>query len=1156
MFKGIFAYIDRIVHLVKPRQMLYMAIDGVAPRAKMNQQRSRRFRSAQDLAEAATAARAAGEIIDDSKIFDSNCITPGTEFMEKLSKHLDYFIAKKMREDSLWQRMKVIYSGHDVPGEGEHKIMDYIRSSKMTPGYPPNIRHCLYGLDADLVMLALVSHEPHFCLLREEIDFGFNRPARDTHDVKVVTRQTNEVKWQLLHISLLRQYLFHELGEGAPAWFNLERAMDDFVFMCMLCGNDFVPHLPSLDIREGAIELLFTTYKAMLTTLGGYLVDRAVPDLERLQLFIVEIAKTETDIFERRAKDAISFRKKQERYASQRKKRGGGSNGGFDRPVQAPLLCEMLVDAEAAVLGDRTPEEKAAALAKELAAKAAAESAAAGGASATKTGEAAVAVEENPLTEVQLAAVAAHTVDKGMATFKKVYYRQKLGMGLTASDEPEHRRLQKEYISALCWTLRYYYDGCPSQTWFYPFHYTPLASDLVHVAEEVIVFENATPLLPFEQLIANLPPASSNFLPKPYAALMTMSWSPILAWYPIEFTVDREGCRAPWEGVNLLPFISDAAMFAAIKEHAPPATLTANERSRNSHGVPHIFWHDPTMTEDIPSPSSPKDFPLLRMCMCRNAPFRHPERPETKSIVTVSTKTADPSWFVPQLCPGAMAAPGFPNVNYGEHQLPLQIGLKKIGINLFGSRPSTNPTMTMTMPVPDATPDTAAVAEAMLGHTCFYGWPHHTLSEGLVIGISDGQRQYDSVRTVTRPIAEGASCETVEWVNRDGKHFPYKMLDEERSNEWRVVVQQQIRESLVGRAKSLGTGGMEVGESTDGHIILDVLPLVGMLEDNATGARKKVFAERKRASVRRVLFQLSTKSIPLEDPRLSECDATPLLGRFPLGSGVVLADGTALHGCCGIVVGQASETLVRVQLHVPEPEPPFGLNIARALQEKSWVKSGKTAQLLKMKSTTLGRLSGGAWVSVPTPGSKSQSYNVGLQLKGRSADGGTIYLPGFVRNVEGQRGWEYSHAAIRLIAAYKLAWPKIVAGFDALAQDERTLDAGRILGAAASTKLPQVLVWLSQLPTTKIPRVPTSSAVMSPAAVKSIEQTTAAIAQQAMMNPTQQVVDVTADVLLRPPVGDYMAPIRVASNPLLGERVLNVRLSLSPSLSYSCIIYV
>ena len=100
--------------------------------------------------------------------------------MAKLSEQLKYFVNKKISEDSCWQVCQVVLSGPDVPGEGEHKIMEYIRKSRAQPDYNPNVRHCLYGLDADLIVLGLLSHDPHFCLLREEVKFGPTRKKTNT----------------------------------------------------------------------------------------------------------------------------------------------------------------------------------------------------------------------------------------------------------------------------------------------------------------------------------------------------------------------------------------------------------------------------------------------------------------------------------------------------------------------------------------------------------------------------------------------------------------------------------------------------------------------------------------------------------------------------------------------------------------------------------------------------------------------------------------------------------------------------------------------------------------------------------------------------------------------------------------------------------------
>ena len=351
---------------MQPDKLLYMAIDGVAPRAKvraivsqqnesplarlltqclhrfvllqMNQQRSRRFRSARDAIEAREAALRRGEPPPEGDPFDSNCITPGTEFMARLSMHLQFFIRKQQTYDPAWQRMTVILSGHEVPGEGEHKIMEHLRWARQQPGYAPNQRHCMYGLDADLIMLALVTHEPHFCLLREVVSFGGSNSGQPSREV---LENPSEESFQLLQICLLRDYFdaeFKPVPSGTPPseavklpadavlpfGYDLERIIDDLVFMSMLVGNDFLPPLPTLDIAEGALNSLFTIYKEELPAMGGYLTNAGVFDAARLERILSRVAALEAQVLMERAKDAEEMAEKKNRQKERDSRRANG----------------------------------------------------------------------------------------------------------------------------------------------------------------------------------------------------------------------------------------------------------------------------------------------------------------------------------------------------------------------------------------------------------------------------------------------------------------------------------------------------------------------------------------------------------------------------------------------------------------------------------------------------------------------------------------------------------------------------------------------------------------------------------------------------------------------------------------------------------------
>jgi 5'-3' exonuclease len=312
-------YIDDIIHLVKPREMCMFAVDGVAPRAKMNQQRSRRFKTAQERHELKKLADDAlidqDADLDINDMFDVNSISPGTDFMTELNEKLDYFIQHKVNTDPLYSKMKIILSGSDVPGEGEHKIMEYIRWYKNSDVYKKDTRHCIYGQDADLIMLSLLSHEPNFTIIREEVKYKREQVEGIVRNEFIITNN-----FQMLYLPILRQYLdleFKDVLAKTSIEYNLERVIDDIIFLCFFVGNDFLPSLSVLDIAEASVDTLFQIYKKVLPDINDYITENGLIYWNRAEKLIKELASHELSILHSRMQKIMNFERRAENQESQ-----------------------------------------------------------------------------------------------------------------------------------------------------------------------------------------------------------------------------------------------------------------------------------------------------------------------------------------------------------------------------------------------------------------------------------------------------------------------------------------------------------------------------------------------------------------------------------------------------------------------------------------------------------------------------------------------------------------------------------------------------------------------------------------------------------------------------------------------------------------------
>lgn len=373
-----------------------------------------------------------------------------------------------------------------------------------------------------------------------------------------------------------------------PFRYDFERALDDWVFMCFFVGNDFLPHLPSLEIREGAVDRLVELYKKCVYKTGGYLTDSGEVNLERVQMILRDLGLVEDEIFSQRQKREVQFRQR-DKMNKRRKTNGDGApnfqklhNSQFaPTPLGKGVLPNPLKDVRSELARFRTIDDEGAKKGLETLLK---PSDKAGESSGTEPRHgtkrkheedeltAQANVEKEPEEEDPDANDEVRLWEPG---FKDRYYESKFDVG--GHNLQFRSSVALQYVRGLCWVLRYYYQGCASWNWYFPYHYAPFASDFINITGLSTAFEkNTKPFNPLEQLMGVFPAASSSHVPSPWATLMSDPDSEIIDFYPIDFKIDLNGKKFAWQGVALLPFVDEKRLIKALQPYY--TKLTPEER--------------------------------------------------------------------------------------------------------------------------------------------------------------------------------------------------------------------------------------------------------------------------------------------------------------------------------------------------------------------------------------------------------------------------------------------------------------------------------------------------------------------------------------------------------------------------------------------------
>jgi 5'-3' exonuclease len=529
-------YLENIVAFVRPDE-IYIAIDGVAPAAKMNQQRDRRYKSTKE-AHFMNILNSKFSKPTRTDQVDFNMISPGTEFMVDLQKALTLFIDKQQMVP-LWAGLKrVTINGSDVPGEGEHKIMQEIRTRGLNTEHP-----VVYGLDADLIFLSMLNN-PKIVLVRENT--FFDKGGQDDTPEAYSYLDINELTTILVRIlspsTSLRDIakmgvknvvapdfnadhkdkLKGGADPNAKAGAEAKHLIIDYTFMCFLLGNDFLPRLPSLRIRDDSLADLIIFYKITMWSQEQQRQYLVTDDLQINYTFfyeiIAEIAHIENELLIGQAEKRTKFIRKHN-----------------------DKLKYM----------DPYEREK----------------------------------EQFSYIEDKYEDV----VYPGTSGWRIRYYTEHFNIGYTTDADFLEKlgTICQNYLKGCVWVLHYYLH--PTANWDYQYKYklAPSAQDIRDFlnggSDPIFTFPNCQPVSPYVQLMSILPPDSARLLPSALQAFLTDKDSAVHYMYPIEFKISYFGNRHLHECPPCLPYINRDVLNTLIRVNE--CNFTEMEKIRNRTGT-------------------------------------------------------------------------------------------------------------------------------------------------------------------------------------------------------------------------------------------------------------------------------------------------------------------------------------------------------------------------------------------------------------------------------------------------------------------------------------------------------------------------------------------------------------------------------------------